>query len=154
MTGETLRSNNVLLADEGQTRALGAALARRLRAGDVVFLQGGLGAGKTTLARGLIGAWTGEEEVPSPTYTLVQTYEGEAGPLWHMDLYRLKDPEDAMELGLDMALGDALLVVEWPERLGPYAPEDRIDVTLSPHGTGRIAAITGRGAHAGFRLDD
>ena len=84
--------------------ALGAGLAPRLGAGDVVCLWGGLGAGKTTFARGAISAWTGrDEEAPSPTYTLVQTYEGPAGSLWHMDLYRLAAPEQAYELGIEEA---------------------------------------------------
>jgi tRNA threonylcarbamoyl adenosine modification protein YjeE len=144
---------HIPLANAEATTALGAALARRLQAGDVVFLQGDLGAGKTTLARGLIEAWTGETDAPSPTYTLVQTYDGAAGPLWHMDLYRLKQPDDVMELGLEEALGVALLLIEWPDRLGPYAPPDRIEIALSAHAKGRIAAITGMGRHTGFMLD-
>jgi tRNA threonylcarbamoyladenosine biosynthesis protein TsaE len=147
------RPSERILADAADTRALGAALAGRLKPGDVVFLEGGLGAGKTTLARGLIGAWTGEHDAPSPTYTLVQTYDGASGPLWHMDLYRLERPEEALELGLEDALDFALLLIEWPERLGYLTPADRIEIRLAAHGEGRIAAITGVGRHAGFSLD-
>jgi tRNA threonylcarbamoyladenosine biosynthesis protein TsaE len=141
------------LPDSNATAAFGARLAAVLWPGDVVFLRGELGAGKTTLARGLIEAWTGESEAPSPTYTLVQVYEGPRGALWHMDLYRLADPGEAIELGLEEAMGAALLVIEWPERLGPLAPPDRIEVRLAPLGAGRIAELYGVGRYAGFRLD-
>jgi len=103
------------LPDAAATAALGAQLAAALRPGDVVLLWGGLGAGKTTLARGLIAAWTGiDEDAPSPTYTLVQVYESARGPLWHMDLYRLEDAEEALELGLEDALVEAVTLIEWP----------------------------------------
>ncbi len=142
------------LPDPAATEALGARLAGVLAPRDVVFLCGQLGAGKTTLARGLIGAWTGgEEEAPSPTYTLVQTYEGPGGPLWHLDLYRLKSPEEVLELGFEEGLDEALMVIEWPERLGALTPADRIEITLSPAGNGRIAKVSGYGRHAGFALD-
>jgi tRNA threonylcarbamoyladenosine biosynthesis protein TsaE len=146
--------HTLALPDPASTEALGARLAARLAPRDVVFLRGDLGAGKTTLARGLIGAWTGaEEEAPSPTYTLVQTYHGPAGPLWHLDLYRLKDPEEALELGFEEGLDEALMLIEWPERLGALTPEDRIEIALKPAGEGRIAEVSGYGRHAGFVLD-
>ncbi len=142
------------LPNPASTEALGARLAPLLAPGDVVFLRGDLGAGKTTLARGLIGAWAGgDEEAPSPTYTLVQTYEGPAGPLWHLDLYRLKDPEEALELGFEEGLDEALMLIEWPERLGALTPADRIEIALTPAGEGRIAEVSGYGRHAGFALD-
>jgi tRNA threonylcarbamoyladenosine biosynthesis protein TsaE len=134
------------LADAEATAALGARLAAGLQVGDVVLLQGDLGAGKTTLARGLIAAWTGvDEDAPSPTYTLVQVYEGPRGTLQHMDLYRLTDPEEAFELGLEDALLEALTLIEWPERLGAFAPPNRLIVELAPHGAGRRARIEGFG---------
>jgi tRNA threonylcarbamoyladenosine biosynthesis protein TsaE len=142
------------LPDAAATEALGKRLAGALGAGDLVFLRGDLGAGKTTLARGLIAAWTGEDEAPSPTYTLVQTYEGPRGPLWHLDLYRLEQPEDALELGLEDGLDSALMLIEWPERLGALAPAARIEVALAPDGDGRIARLSGHGAKSGFRLRD
>jgi tRNA threonylcarbamoyladenosine biosynthesis protein TsaE len=141
------------LPDPASTEALGARLASVLAPRDVVFLKGDLGAGKTTLARGLIEAWTGETEAPSPTFTLVQTYDGPTGPLWHMDLYRLKHPEEALELGFEDGLEEALLLIEWPERLGALAPADRIEIALAPDGAGRIARLCGYGRHAGFTLD-
>lgn len=144
----------VRLPDAAATMALGKRLAGALKPRDLVFLRGDLGAGKTTLARGLIAAWTGEDEAPSPTYTLVQTYDGPQGPLWHLDLYRLERPEDALELGLEDGLDSALMLIEWPERLGALAPDSRIEVALAPDGMGRIARLSGHGAQAGFRLRD
>lgn len=139
-------SHRIVLPDAQASLALGARLAGDLTPGQALMLSGGLGAGKTTLARGLIAAWTGiEEDAPSPTYTLVQTYDGPKGPLWHVDLYRLDDPEAAFELGLEDAFVEALCVIEWPERLGPYRPQDRLEVTLTPDGAGRIADCSGYG---------
>jgi tRNA threonylcarbamoyladenosine biosynthesis protein TsaE len=136
-----------------ETAAIGARLGARLRAGDVVFLRGQLGAGKTTLARGLISAWTGrDEEAPSPTYTLVQTYEGLRGDLWHVDLYRLSGAEDARELGLEDC--GAALVVEWPERLGADAPADRIEIAIETRGEDREIAVSGTGSFRGAKIVD
>jgi tRNA threonylcarbamoyladenosine biosynthesis protein TsaE len=135
-----------MLADPAATLALGARLGAQLQRGDVVCLTGGLGAGKTTLARGVIEAWTGEaQEAPSPTYTLVQTYDGARGQLWHVDLYRLKRAEEAFELGLDDAFADAACLIEWPERLDGALPRDRLDIALEPQGEGRRATLNGRG---------
>jgi tRNA threonylcarbamoyladenosine biosynthesis protein TsaE len=134
------------LPDAPATEALGGALARMLARGDAVLLFGALGAGKTTLARGLVAAWTGTaEETPSPTYTLAQTYDGPRGDLWHFDLYRLESPDDAAELGLEEALDTGVAVVEWPERIGHWAPTDRLELRLHPDGEGRIAVIEGFG---------
>lgn len=136
-----------MLADAAATEALGARLGARLALRDVVCLSGNLGAGKTTLARGVIGAWTGQlEEAPSPTYTLVQTYEGPRGELWHVDLYRLKRPDDAWELGLEDAFAAAATLIEWPERLEGQLPRRRLDIELAPAGEGRRAALVAHGA--------
>jgi len=102
----------------------------------VVALQGDLGAGKTTFARGLIAAFAAEAgqappEVPSPTFTLVQIYEFPRAALWHFDLYRIERPEDAIELGIEEALGEGIALIEWPERLGPLLPARRIAVNLA-----------------------
>ncbi len=130
------------LPDDAATRALGARLAPLLRAGDVVTLSGPLGAGKTTLARGLIEALLGPgAEAPSPTYTLVQTYDAGPFELWHFDLYRLESPDAVYELGFEEALIDGVSLVEWPDRLGALAPAERLDITLAPAGAGRIADI-------------
>lgn len=142
-----LDSREIVLPDAAATLAFGRKLGARLAAGDVVCLTGSLGAGKTTLARGAIEAWTGrQEEAPSPTYTLVQTYEGERGELWHVDLYRLTRPDDAWELGLEDAFVDAACLIEWPQRLEGQLPRNRLDIELTPAGEGRVAALTAHGA--------
>ncbi len=114
------RSAALPLADPAATAALGAQLAGLLRVGDVVALHGDLGAGKTTLARGLLAALGLAGEAPSPTFAIVQPYAPPEVSLavWHVDLYRLDDPAETAELGLGDALGDAALLIEWPERLG------------------------------------
>ena len=118
------------LADEAATRDLGVRLARSARPGDVIALHGDLGAGKTTLARAFVQALTDQdEEVPSPTFTLVQTYDTPDAPLWHFDLYRLEKPEDVYELGFDDACADICLI-EWPQRLGGLLPRNRLDVMM------------------------
>jgi tRNA threonylcarbamoyladenosine biosynthesis protein TsaE len=114
-----------------ETALLAARLAPLLRAGDVVALSGELGAGKTFFARAVIQALGGPEEVPSPTFTLVQTYDLAPVPVWHFDLYRLTKPEDAHELDIEDAFVDAISLIEWPERLGALLPADRLDVHLT-----------------------
>ena len=134
------------LADERQTARLGAALARLLGPGDTVLLRGELGAGKSALARAVIGAALGDPqaEIPSPSYTLVNIYETARGPVWHADLYRLTGAaEELEELGLVETMGAALVLVEWPERLGTALPAGRLDIALTaPRAGGRDAAIT------------
>ena len=120
-----------------------------LEPGDVVALAGDLGAGKTTFARALIAAFAAEAgavppEVPSPTFTLVQTYEFPRATLWHFDLYRIERPEDALELGIEEALAGGIALIEWPERLGSLLPARRIEVRLAFTGKGRGAANAGR----------
>lgn len=142
-----------VLADEVATTRLGAAVAGLLRPGDAVLLTGDLGAGKSTLARGLVRALTRpDEEVPSPTFTLVQHYDGRV-PVAHFDLYRLHDAAEADELGLDEALDEGAAVIEWPERLGPRLPPDRLDIDLSMEGEGRRARLTPHGSFNGRNLD-
>lgn len=142
------------LASDRDTTALGADLAPRLRRGDVVALHGDLGAGKTTLVRGLIQALLGrDEEVPSPTYTLVQMYEGPDCPVWHFDLYRLERAEDVFELGWDET-GDGISLIEWPERAGGHLPAHRLDVYLEISGDGRRVRLEPRGEGWQERLDE
>ena len=144
----------VELSDEAATARLGAAVARALRRGDAVLLFGPLGAGKSTLARGLIRALTTpDEEVPSPTFTLVQTYEGQGFPLAHFDLYRLTDPGEAFELGLDEALDDGAAIVEWPERLGGRLPKNRLDIEIALEGGARRARLTPHGTWEGRTIE-
>jgi len=112
--------------------ALAADLGALLVPGDVVALHGDLGTGKTTFARALIQSLLDRaEEVPSPTFTLVQTYDTSRGTIWHADLYRLTDPNEVVELGLTDAFSNDIALVEWPDRLGPYLPDSRIDMTLA-----------------------
>lgn len=140
----------MMLPDEAATARLGAAIARSLRAGDTVCLSGPLGAGKSTLARALIQSLTtAEQEVPSPTFTLVQFYEGPRLKIAHFDLYRLSNPDEAYEIGLDEALDEGAAVIEWPERLQGRLPLDRLDVEIALEGTGRTARLTPHGAWEG-----
>jgi tRNA threonylcarbamoyladenosine biosynthesis protein TsaE len=116
----------------------------------MVALRGDLGAGKTSFARAVIQALAGTEiEVPSPTFTLVQTYELTPAPIWHFDLYRLVDSGEIEELGWDDARADGVALVEWPERLAGYVPAERLDVCLElGQGTQRRAVLTGTGSWA------
>ena len=137
-----LQSDELVLAlpDEAATARLARALAGLLRLGDLIALSGELGAGKTSFARALINALPRPgrdapdpepEEVPSPTFTLVQLYERAPAPVWHFDLFRLGTPDEALELGLEEALAEGIALIEWPERLGPLLPRDRLDLRLA-----------------------
>ena len=124
-------------ADLEDVLELAAYLALVLKPGDVVALNGELGAGKTTFARGVLNALLGrnEEEIPSPTFALVQTYEGRtaggaACEVWHFDLYRLKEPEETVELGMDEAFAGAISLIEWPERMAGRLPANRLQIIL------------------------
>ena len=142
------------LPDEAATRRLGQALAGLLQPGDLVAFGGPLGVGKSCLARALIralpradGSLAADEEVPSPTFTLVQIYERRPAPVWHFDLFRLEAPEEALELGLEEALAGAISLVEWPERLGPLLPAERLNLSLGFAETAdaRRASLQGHG---------
>jgi tRNA threonylcarbamoyladenosine biosynthesis protein TsaE len=118
------------LADEQATAALAGRVAALALPGDVIALSGELGAGKTSFARAFIRARGGEEIVPSPTFTLVQTYDLPDGAVWHFDLYRLRAAEEAWELGIEDAFRDGISLIEWPERLGPLLPARRLGIAL------------------------
>ena len=133
-----------LLEDETQASRFGAALARLLHPGDTLLLDGPVGAGKSHVARAAIRALCGgQTEVPSPTFTLVQVYDGPDCEIWHADLYRLTDPDEVVELGLIEAMDSAILLVEWPDRLGAYAPDKALRLRLSPEGGARWAVLEG-----------
>ena len=119
--------------DEKETARLAAELAREAPFPGLVFLRGPLGSGKSVFARSFIRTLTGNpaEEVPSPTFTLVQTYDTPRGTIWHFDLYRLERPEDVYELGWEDALSEGLVLVEWPEKLGPRAPRPALDIHIA-----------------------
>jgi tRNA threonylcarbamoyl adenosine modification protein YjeE len=135
----------VTLSDETATAELGSRIARGLAPGDAVLLKGELGAGKTTLARAIIGALGVEGHVPSPTFTLVQSYQAQDLPVFHYDLYRIENPRELAELGIDDALEEGALLVEWPERGFPQRlAADALMVTLTQANAGtREAHIAG-----------
>ncbi|MDH3978959.1 MAG: tRNA (adenosine(37)-N6)-threonylcarbamoyltransferase complex ATPase subunit type 1 TsaE [Gammaproteobacteria bacterium] len=147
------------LADAAALEALGARLAPVLD-NAIVYLQGELGAGKTTLARGILRGMGYNDKVRSPTYTLVEPYAVDQGMVYHLDLYRLADAEELEWLGLrDMLAEQAMLLVEWPERGGGVLPEADLVVQIAPSGGGRsvdIVALTERGRQILSRpmLDD
>jgi tRNA threonylcarbamoyladenosine biosynthesis protein TsaE len=119
----------MILEDEAATVGIGAALAKVVRPGDVITLSGPLGVGKTALARGLIEALGHDGEVPSPSFAIVQPYEELDSPIFHVDLYRIEDPSEIEELGLDSA-ADAVLMIEWPERAGEAAWPEALSLSL------------------------
>ena len=124
--------------------AFGIRLAAKLRPGDVIALSGGLGAGKTTLARAIIAALGHEGEVPSPTFTILETYDGLNPPLVHADFYRLDDPTEIVELGLDDYREGAVLIAEWPENAGGFGHEPQcLSIALETLGKGRVAIVEG-----------
>jgi tRNA threonylcarbamoyladenosine biosynthesis protein TsaE len=139
------------LADERATQALAAQLAHRARQGDVIALQGPLGSGKTSFARAFIRArFAAVAEVPSPTFALVEVYDGDGPAVWHFDLFRLDKPAQAWELGIEDAFADGIAVIEWPERLGSLLPREHLALTLgfgaSP--TARVATLAASPAWA------
>ncbi len=134
----------MILLDETATLALGSRIATILEPGDAIGLSGDLGAGKTTLARGILDALGLAGEAPSPTFAIVQPYEPPetAIPVWHVDLYRLKSLDEARELGLDEARRDVAMLIEWPDRLGErlWADVLRLDICVEPQKRGYPAA--------------
>ncbi|MEO9902322.1 tRNA (adenosine(37)-N6)-threonylcarbamoyltransferase complex ATPase subunit type 1 TsaE [Nisaea sp.] len=146
----TSGATSVRLALDGQsaTERLADACADFAAPGCVFLLSGGLGAGKSTFARAFVRRLIGaDEEVPSPTFTLVQQYGplyrgGDELEIWHADLYRLGDPDEVLELGLDEAFGEGICLVEWPDRLGPFAPKGAIELIFG------FAADKGAGSEA------
>lgn len=148
--------SSIDLPDLAATDRLAAAVAPLLRRGDVIALAGDLGAGKTTFARALIRTLAGKgTEVPSPTFTLVQTYETPAGTIWHFDLYRIGAHDEVWELGIEDAFAGGISLIEWPERLGGLMPADHLWISLAavprapdarrvelePHGQGWVSRL-------------
>ena len=118
----------VELPDEAATAAFAARVSALAATRDIIALKGDLGAGKTSFARAFIRARGGIEEVPSPTFTLVQVYELGAAAIWHFDLYRINSPEEAWELGIEDAFVEGISLIEWPEHLGPLLPRRRLEI--------------------------
>ena len=135
------------LPDEAATARLAASLAARARKGDVIALSGPLGSGKTSFARAFIRArGLDAPEVPSPTFMLVEVYDGgSAIPVWHFDLYRIEKPDELRELGLEEALSEGICLIEWPERLGEFVIVERLDLALAmgKHDGERVAHLSG-----------
>tara|TARA_Y100000589_G_scaffold114068_1_gene108343 strand:- start:1286 stop:1750 length:465 start_codon:yes stop_codon:yes gene_type:complete len=114
-----------------ETEELASALKENLQNGDIILLKGEIGAGKSLFARSLIQSTMDQvEEVPSPTFTIVQTYETKLGSIWHADLYRLTDQSEIFELGLIDAFVSEIVIVEWPDRLGHLEPQDALTVEI------------------------
>jgi tRNA threonylcarbamoyladenosine biosynthesis protein TsaE len=141
------------LSNPDATAAFARRLAPRLQAGDTLLLEGPIGAGKTHFARALIAARLAasgrSEDIPSPTYTLVQTYDDGTTEIWHADLYRLTGPDEAVELGLSDAFDSAICLVEWPDRLDPSDTQQALRLSFAP-GAGddeRTVTLTGGTAH-------
>ena len=131
------------------TAQLGRAVGQILSPGDTVLLNGEIGAGKTLFARALIQSRLAlPEDVPSPSFTLVQTYDLGKAELWHVDLYRLTNPDDALDLGLEDAFQDAICLIEWPDRLGNFAPQDALHLTFT------VRDETSRTVEAAFPSDN
>jgi tRNA threonylcarbamoyladenosine biosynthesis protein TsaE len=129
------------LPDPAATERLAAIIAGQVRPGDAILLSGDLGAGKTHFARAFINALTSApEEVPSPTFTLVQSYgaavKGQPVEIWHFDLYRLKSPDETLELGIEEAFAEGIALVEWPDRLGSLKPREHLELRLAVTGDG------------------
>lgn len=144
-------------ASADQTARLARQIAPVLRAGDTLLLEGDIGAGKTHFARALIGALQDvPEDVPSPTFTLIQTYDTGAGPVWHADLYRLTSPDEIVETGLLEAMGEAICLIEWPDRLGPDSPARGLTLHFAmaaDEDAREISASSGAPEHWADRLE-
>lgn len=132
----------VYCKDEAETAAFARKLSAFARKGDVFALYGTLGMGKSVLARGFIQSLTGAEEVPSPTFTLVQSYEAPQFEIYHFDLYRLKSAEEIFELGMEEALYEGVCLIEWPDKMGAYLPRTCFKVTITPSENSRKISIT------------
>lgn len=135
-------SSSFPLENEAATIDFGRRLAMISRRGDVFALYGTLGMGKSVLARAFVQALCGPIEVPSPTFTLLQTYESPAFDIYHFDLYRLKSPDEIFEIGVEDALYSGVCLIEWPEKMAPYLPRDvfRLEITLK--GEGRLITVS------------
>lgn len=146
---ETLEFN---LPTEQDTIAIGKKLAHLARKGDVFALYGTLGMGKSVFARAFVQELCGNGEVPSPTFTLLQTYEAPDFDIYHFDLYRLKSPDEIFEIGVEDALYSGVSLIEWPDKMSPYLPRDIFKLEIVPQSNGRKLTITINSAEKQSRL--
>ena len=138
----------IRLPTADDTAALGHWCAARAALGDCFLLSGPIGAGKTHFARAFIQSLLNtDEDVPSPSFTLVQTYEAPNFEIWHADLYRLTHPDEVVELGLEDAFSTAVCLIEWPDRLGQDAPKSALSLSFSAHFEGRLVLAQGAPRH-------
>lgn len=130
------------LATENHTKLLAESLAKIAKKGDIFLLKGDLGSGKTTFSRFFIQSFLGEkEEVPSPTFTILQTYFAKEFVIWHLDLYRIKDSSELIELGVEDAFYEGVSLIEWPERLGSYKPKKFLSLLFNVEKDERTVTI-------------
>ena len=130
MTLDKLVVHDCLLPDVAATAVAAGKLATLCRPGDVICLFGDLGAGKTTFARGFMRALGVSDDIPSPTFNLLLTYDTVIGTVWHFDLYRLNTADEIHELGFEDAMADGISLIEWPDRLGSWLPARRVEIHL------------------------
>ena len=128
---------------ERDTITVAERLARQVKVGDVIALYGTLGMGKTVFCRGFVRTFMPLQEVPSPTFTLLQVYETPSFPIYHFDMYRLKTPDEAYEIGVEDAFAEGVSLIEWPEKIGPLLPKKYISVRLEADGDKRLIYIEG-----------
>lgn len=128
---------------EQDTITVAERLARQVKVGDVIALYGTLGMGKTVFCRGFVRTFMPLQEVPSPTFTLLQVYETPSFPIYHFDMYRLKTPDEAYEIGIEDAFAEGVSLIEWPEKIGPLLPKKYISVWLEADGDKRLICIEG-----------
>ena len=128
---------------EADTIKIASELARHVKVGDIIALYGTLGMGKTAFCRGFIQSFLKDQDVPSPTFTLLQTYDTPAFPVYHFDMYRLKSPNEAYEIGIEDAFAEGVSLIEWPEKIGNLLPKKHIKVLIEPDKEGRKITIEG-----------
>ncbi len=148
-----MNSINFICATEKDTISVGKKLAGIAQKGDVFALFGTLGMGKSVLSRAFVHALTDADEVPSPTFTLVQTYETPNFDIYHFDLYRIKSAEEIFELGMEEAIYEGVCLVEWPEKMGAYLPNNAFRVEITPFASGRKISIKTKDINKQKRLE-
>lgn len=141
-----------LSKDEDDTVRLGKNLAQVAKAGDIFALFGTLGMGKSVLSRAFIRNYMGEVEVPSPTFTLLQTYDAPDFEIYHFDLYRLKHPDEIFEIGMEEAMYNGVCLIEWPEKMGGYLPKKAVKITFSQEKDGRLITFDTANPECAARL--